>query len=295
MNVSAFEAAQAGGVIDLFLGLPDSKDKQAKKFDKIRAIANDAESKAMAMPAQYMFKGVPTYDEVDDPVALALTEMDKHNIRRALLGVHENVHAQRGFREHPDRFLGLFNVDPNQGMDSVRALEHAVKEIGVHAAHCWGTGLSPQVPIADKKMYPLFAKCVELDVPIVLYAGVPGPRIPMYPQTVDQLDEICWFFPELKVIVRHGAEPWTALMVKLLLKWPNLYYSTSAFAPKHYPPDIIDYANTRGADKIMYAGYYAAGLTLDRIFSELPSVPFRDEVWPKFLRDNAQRVFGLTS
>ena len=104
---------------------------------------------------------------------------------------------------------------------------------------------------------------------------------------------MCWFFPELKIVVRHGAEPWTELMVKLLLKWPNLYYSTSAFAPKHYPEDIINFANTRGADKIIYAGYYSAGLGLDRIFSELPNVPFRDHVWPKFLRENAIRVFGL--
>ena len=81
-------------------------------------------------------------------------------------------------------------------------------------------------------------------------------------------------------------------MVKLLLKWPKLYVTTSAIAPKHSPSDIIDYANTRGADKIMFAGYWAAGLTLDRIHEELPRVPFRDHVWPKFLRDNAERVFG---
>ena len=99
--------------------------------------------------------------------------------------------------------------------------------------------------------------------------------------------------PELKIVVRHGGEPWTKLMVKLLLKWPNLYYSTSAFAPKHYPPDIVEFANTRGADKVMYAGYFSAGLGLDRIFAELPGVPFRDHVWPKFLRENAMRVFGL--
>jgi predicted TIM-barrel fold metal-dependent hydrolase len=134
---------------------------------------------------------------------------------------------------------------------------------------------------------------VELGVPIIVYAGVPGPRILMSPQEVGLLDEVCWFFPELKVVVRHGAEPWTELMVKLLLKWPNLYYSTSAFAPKHYPADIVNFANTRGADKILYAGYYSAGLGLDRIFAELPSVPFRDHVWPKFLRENAVRVFGL--
>ena len=57
---------------------------------------------------------------------------------------------------------------------------------------------------------------------------------------------------------------------------------------------IIDYANTRGADKIIYAGYFPAGLTYDRIFSELPDVAFKDEVWPKFLRTNAERILGLS-
>jgi predicted TIM-barrel fold metal-dependent hydrolase len=35
------------------------------------------------------------------------------------------------------------------------------------------------------------------------------------------------------------------------------------------------------------------GLSLDRIFSELPNVPFRDHVWPKFLYENAARVLKL--
>jgi predicted TIM-barrel fold metal-dependent hydrolase len=83
------------------------------------------------------------------------------------------------------------------------------------------------------------------------------------------------------------------LAMKLMLKWPNLYYSTSAFAPKHYPKAIVDYANSRGADKVMYAGYFPAGLSYDRIFEELPKVPFKDEVWPKFLRENAKKVLKL--
>jgi hypothetical protein len=36
------------------------------------------------------------------------------------------------------------------------------------------------------------------------------------------------------------------------------------------------------------------GLSLERIMTEMPNVPFRDEVWPKFLRDNALRVLGLS-
>jgi len=68
---------------------------------------------------------------------------------------------------------------------------------------------------------------------------------------------------------------------------------TRAFAPTHYPENIVKFANTRGADKIMYAGYFPMGLSLERIFADMPKVPFKDEVWPKFLRDNAQRVFKL--
>jgi predicted TIM-barrel fold metal-dependent hydrolase len=35
------------------------------------------------------------------------------------------------------------------------------------------------------------------------------------------------------------------------------------------------------------------GLTLERIMTEMRSVPFRDAVWPKFLRENAIRVLKL--
>jgi predicted TIM-barrel fold metal-dependent hydrolase len=289
----AFEAARAGGVIDGFLSMPAPRKEKARVYDYIRKQSLDTETQSMEMPAEYMFKGVPKYEELSDPVAEVLDQMDEHGIQLMMPGIHENEHAKRACKEHPDRFAGIANVNPNNGMESVREAVRFVEEEGAVAAHVWGTGLIPQIPLNDKKMYPLYAKCVELDVPIIVYAGVPGPRILMSPQEVGLLDEVCWFFPELKVVVRHGAEPWTELMVKLLLKWPNLYYSTSAFAPKHYPEDIINFANTRGADKIIYAGYYSAGLGLDRIFSELPNVPFRDHVWPKFLRENAVRVFGL--
>jgi hypothetical protein len=44
---------------------------------------------------------------------------------------------------------------------------------------------------------------------------------------------------------------------------------------------------------VIFSGYFPAGLTYERIFDEMPAVPFRDHVWPKFLRENAQRVFKL--
>src|SRR4030095_9622336 len=107
------------------------------------------------------------------------------------------------------------------------------------------------------------------------------------------MDEVMYVCPHLVVVPRHGCEPWTDLAVKLMVRWPNLYYSTSAFAPRYYPKAIVDYANTRGADKIVYAGYFPMGLSLERIMGELPGVGFKDDVWPKFLRHNAARILGL--
>ncbi|MGH8977667.1 MAG: amidohydrolase family protein [Acidimicrobiia bacterium] len=291
--MTAFEDARAGGVIDTMIGVPVSREQQRHAYDFIRKQAMDRETQEMEFPAEYMFKGVPHFEQVDDPLDMLVSLMDHFGIVKAPTGTGEDPVSERALREFPDRFFGTCQVDANEGMEAVRKLDRAVREHGVKAAHCWGTGLIPQVALNDKKMYPVYAKCVELDIPIFVYAGVPGPRIRFEPQYVGLLDEVCWFFPELRIITRHGGEPWTELMVKLLLKWPNLYYSTSAFAPKHYNAHIIDFANTRGADKVIYAGYFPMGLSLDRIFSELPDVPFRDHVWPKFLRENAARVLKL--
>ena len=153
--------------------------------------------------------------------------------------------------------------------------------------------VSPQLPINDKHWYPIYAKCCELDLPVFVATGVPGPRVPMMAQYVGLLDEVCFDFPDLKLVMRHGAEPWEALAVKLMLKWPNLYFSTSGFAPKHYPKAIIDFANSRGAEKVLYAGYFPFGLELERIFAELDDLPLKDSVWPKFLSGNARRLLGL--
>jgi predicted TIM-barrel fold metal-dependent hydrolase len=291
---ASFMAIPAGlRAIDLMLQIPSEDFSQ--KYEFLKPLLMDRESREkFEFPAQYMFKNVPTTRKASDYVGITLDEMDKHGIERAMIGVGIGADdARRALREHPDRFFGSFEVNPNAGMEGVRDLVRAYEELGIKAATAFPAGLCPQVPINDKKFYPLYAKCVELDIPICICAGVPGPRVPMGVQDVALLDEVCWFFPELSVVTRHGCEPWTELAVKLMLKWPNLYYSTSAFAPRHYPKAIIDYANTRGADKIMYAGYFPMGLTLERIFAELPNVPLRDDVWPKFLRENAARVFKL--
>ena len=279
------------GVIDLMLQIPGQSNRDW--YDFMQPLFMDQASRDYdKMPAEYLFRNIPDMRDRSDFIAYTVEKMDAFGIEKALIGAqHES--SRRALKAHPDRFFGSYHANPNRGMDEVREIVRYHEEFGIKAVTAFPSGTVPQCPINDKKWYPIYAKCVELDIPICCTVGVPGPRLPMAPQKVELVDEVCWFFPELRFVMRHSAEPWTELAVKLMLKYENLYYSTSAFAPKYYPKAIVDYANTRGAHKIMYAGYWPMGLSLERIFEELPNVPFKEEVWPQFLRENAVEVFKL--
>lgn len=277
------------GIVDTMIGFPADDFSQ---YDFIRKQLKDG-STDFDFPVEYMFKQVPKeLYGTKDPISVTLHEMDRFGVEVGLIGVGGDV-SRKALKDHPDRFVGQGSVDPNRGMDGIRDMVRQFEEFGVRSFGAFNSGYNPQVGINDALMYPIYAKCVELDVPIFSCVGVPGPRFPMWPQHVELLDKVMYDFPELVFVTRHGCEPWQDLVVKLMLKWPNLYYSTSAFAPKHYPQAIIDYANSRGADKIIYAGYFPMGLSLERIMTDMQNVPFKDTVWPKFLRDNARRVLKL--
>ena len=247
-------------------------------------------------PAEYMFKDIPAEltsdDNRNDSVSETIAAMDTHNIRVGVIHMSDD-RAVEALKRHPDRFVAIRPVNPNQGMEAVRLIQREYDAGLIKGVSFFPSGQQPPVPINSKLAYPIYAKCIELDLPIFINVGVPGPRIPMMPQWVGHLDEVAYDMPDLKVVMRHGAEPDVALACKLLLKWPNLYYSTSAFAPKYWPAEIINFANTRGADKVLYGGYFPMGLELTRIFAEMDAVPFNDSVWPKFLYQNAAKVLKL--
>ena len=276
-------------IIDTMIGFPAD---DFKMYDFIREQLKDP-SAAFDFPVEYMFKTVPkALYGAGDPISITLNAMDAAGVERGLIGVGGDV-SREALRLHPDRFIPQGSVDPNKGMEGIREMVRQFEAFGVRSFGAFNAGFYPQVGISDALMYPIYAKCCELGVPIFSCAGVPGPRMPMWPQEVRLIDQVMYDFPELVFVTRHGCEPWEDLAVKLMLKWPNLYYSTSAFSPKHYPKAIIDYANTRGADKIIYAGYFPMGLTLERIMTEMAGVGFKDEVWPKFLAGNAAKVLKL--
>ena len=281
-------------IIDLGVGFPYTNVEEKKAaYAFMKPLYKDRESlDQMEFPAEYMFKNAPdVVDESVDPIEFTVAEMDKYGIERAMTSPSES--GIEAAKRYPGRFFFTLEVQPNEGMECLRKMEEAKAEHDIKAIGCFPSGQHPQVPINDPKMYPIYMKCVELDIPIFINAGIVGPRMPSYPQHVEPLDIVCYDFPELRIVTRHGTEPWEKLAWKLMLKWPNLHYCTSAFAPKHYPKEIINFANTRGADKLLYCGYFPAGISIERQMREMKDVPFRDHVWEKFLRGNAMRVLKL--
>lgn len=206
------------GIIDCMLGIPDAEDR-ADWFAPFRPLIKDKQTLGQfAMPAQYMFKDIPQSGKQDDYLAWTVAQMDKHNVEKALVGWNENETSYRAKELYPDRFFFDLPVNPNNGTEEVRRIKRIHAEVGLSAVSVFPSGTLPQVAINHKYMWPIYSACEELGLPILLNVGIPGPRIPMETQKVEHLDEVCWFFPELKVVMRHGAEPWEALAVKLMLK-----------------------------------------------------------------------------
>jgi len=192
-----------------------------------------------------------------------------------------------------DQWFFILRVDPHEGMTALRQIDEVCSKYANVRGICVSPHATyPTIPPNSKEYYPIYAKCIERDIPFWITVGIPGPRVPGWTQDPLFLDEVCWFFPELTVIMKHGGEPWVDTCIKMMLKWPNLYYATSGFAPKHYPEAIIQYANTRGSDRILYAGYWPL-LSYDQLFDQLEQLPLRDHVWAKMFSENARRILKL--
>jgi predicted TIM-barrel fold metal-dependent hydrolase len=219
-----------------------------------------------------------------------LDTMDRCGVEKSVLSLRAedpSEHVLSFVRARPDRFVMAAYVDPRRGMTAVRALEKVAKNEPVVLARV--VPFMINLPPDDRVYYPIYAKCIELDLPISVNTGIPGPPAPGKCQDPMYLDEVCLFFPELKLIMAHGADPWWQVAIRLMIKYRNLYLMTSAYAPRYFPPELIHYMNTRGQDKILFASDHPV-LSMERCIKEAQELDLREGVLEKFLYANAAKV-----
>jgi uncharacterized protein len=224
-----------------------------------------------------------------------LDEMDTHGVQRAALMTSIQKPSKRatGFAEaHPDRFaLGVGGHDLLRPMPMVRALESFVASHPVAYAvigpSFWGDGMYPP---GDAVYYPLYTKACELELPICINTGLPGPPIPGEVQNPIHLDRVCVRFPELKLCMIHGADPWWDTAIRLMIKYANLRLMTSAWSPRHLPETLLHYMRTRGKGRIIFASDSPV-LSITRTIGEAAVLDLPDEVLDNYLFGNAEKFF----
>jgi len=224
-----------------------------------------------------------------------LEEMDALGVERAVLLAHitgPSERVRRFVEGHPDRFsLGIGRLDLLRPMPTVRALQSLVEDFPVTyaivAPSFWGDGMYP----ADDAVYfPLYTKACELDLPVCLNTGLPGPPLPGEAQHPIHLDRVCIRFPELKLCMAHGADPWWDVAIKLMIKYRNLRLMTSAWSPKRLPEELLHYLRTRGKDRIIFASDSPV-LSMTRCINEVDGLELDDDVRDGYLYRNAQEFF----
>ncbi len=169
-------------------------------------------------------------------------------------------------------------------------VEIAVREYDFRAVRLMGalTNLRPN----DALCFPIYTKCIELGIPVVINIGFPGPmRYAKFQRPID-LDDVCVTYPELMVVATHIGHPWHLETVALLQKHPNFRLMTSGFVPKYIPEEIIYTLNTRAQHKVMFAADYPIQ-DFRRCVDEALKLPLRPGLLRRYMRENALETFRL--
>lgn len=233
------------------------------------------------------------------PVTLTIGALDAAGVSKALTSAWwgpegpllSNDEVAKTVAAHPERFVGIGSVDLYRPMDAVRELRRCVRELGFVGVRQlpWLWGLPPN----DRRYYPIYAECVELDVPFCLQVGHAGPLRPSDPgRPIPYLDEVACDFPELKIVGGHIGYPWTDEMISMATKYNNVYIDTSAYTPERYPSALVQFMKGPGARKVLYGSNYPM-IQPAKCIAQLDSLGLSEETQRLFLHDNAVSVFKL--
>jgi predicted TIM-barrel fold metal-dependent hydrolase len=99
-------------------------------------------------------------------------------------------------------------------------------------------------------------------------------------------------FPELTIVGGHIGFPWTAEMISLAMKYPNVYIDTSAYTVRRYPRELVDYLRAHGRRKVLFGSNHPAWPPVTCL-EDFDALRLEPEVEELFLYGNAARVFRL--
>lgn len=222
-----------------------------------------------------------------DKVFICATRMFSYRDKK-LIWNHQERDVHNSIKEYPNRLIGIAGYNPFKIEESLSKIEIAVKRYGFKGVYFHSLGFN--LPLNDKKLYPLYAKCQELGIPVAMQTGHSLEVMPSDPGRPIYIDEPALDFPNLNFVLSHTGWPWCEEFVAMAWKHPNVYADISAHMPKYLDQSLMRNMDSRMQDKVLFG---TNGLGLKVCKDQLMALPIKDETKRKVLRDNAIKLYKL--
>jgi predicted TIM-barrel fold metal-dependent hydrolase len=200
--------------------------------------------------------------------------------------------------EHADVLIPFASIDPARGQAGVRAARRLVEQHGVRGFK-FHPSLQDFEP-NDRRVYPLYEQIQQLGVPALFHtgqtgigAGLPGGRgIKLRYSDPMLIDDVAADFPGLTVILAHPSVPWQDAALSIATHKANVYIDLSGWSPRYFPPQLVQAANGRLADRMLFGSDYPL-IRPQRWIRDFRQLGLKDEVEPLIMKENAVQALGL--
>lgn len=226
-------------------------------------------------------------------------QMDEAGIEWGAVFAGDSDKTAAVVAQFPDRFKGTANINPLEGMKAVRELERAVKELGIKCFYA--SPFRYGIRANDRRFYPLYAKAVELNIPVFIYTTMTyRTDLPMDIGRPIYVDDVAMDFPEMRIVAGLGGWPWVPELIGLARRHQNLYISTAGHRPKYLGTPgsgwemLMQFGNTLLQDRVVFASsWFTFAMPIKQVVDEMLALPLKDPVKEKWMYKNARRLFGL--
>ena len=191
--------------------------------------------------------------------------------------------------EGAGRIIGAASYNPFRIEESLVEVERGVREYGFKYVwfHPLSFGLAPN----DRRFYPLYAKCNELDIAVGMQVGHSAEVLPSDVGRPMLVDDVAIDFPNLRINLSHTGWPWIDEWCSMLWRHPNVYGDISAYYPRSLDERQIRFMDSsRGRDKVLFG---TNGLGLRACVEQMRALPIKEDTQRKVLRDNAIEFLRL--
>ena len=190
----------------------------------------------------------------------------------------------------PERYFGLARINPYERMKGVREIEYLVRNHNFKGAflHPYGFG----VPLNGRDLWPFYAKCEELGVPVMAQVGHSGERMPSELGRPIHIDDVALYFPELKFVASHTGWPWCEELIAMAWKHRNVYIGTCAHKPRYWDEKLVQFMNSRGIGKVMWGTDYPV-LEHRECIDQADALDLKPEAREALMWKTAEQVFRI--